>query len=72
MKRVEKYMETVSKKYDLEANLIDLNGPDDVQDSPCTFGSFCIIHEREIISHHPINNRRFQNIMNRMRIQYAI
>ncbi|NOR47352.1 MAG: GNAT family N-acetyltransferase, partial [Methanosarcinaceae archaeon] len=34
-----------------------------VQHSPCAFGIFCIIYNGEIISHHPISNTRFENIM---------
>jgi GNAT superfamily N-acetyltransferase len=47
----------------LEVNLIELSDHLSVQENPCAFGSFAIIHNGEIISHHPISNTRFTNIM---------
>ena len=44
-------------------DLIDLKDANDVQHLPCAFGTFCIIYNGEIISHHPISNTRFENIM---------
>ncbi|OPX72226.1 MAG: hypothetical protein A4E38_00669 [Methanoregulaceae archaeon PtaB.Bin108] len=38
-----------------------------VQDSPCAFGTFCIVYNGEVISHHPISNGRFENIMEKIR-----
>lgn len=52
-----------AKKMKLKTNLVDLMDAHAVQNSPCAFGSFCIIYNGEIISHHPISNTRFENIM---------
>jgi hypothetical protein len=62
-KNVNAIMESAKKKFHLKAKLIDLKDANAVQNSPCAFGSFCIIHDGEIISHHPISNTRFENIM---------
>ncbi|TQD28372.1 YoaP domain-containing protein [Methanolobus vulcani] len=40
---------------------------DTVLDSECIFGTFCIIYDGGIISHHPISNKQFMNIMNKKR-----
>ncbi len=64
-KNVKSIIKTAKEKFDLKANLIDLNDAEAVQNSPCPFGSFCIIYNGEIISHHPISNKRFENIMNK-------
>lgn len=61
-KNVNAILET-SRDLKLEPKLIELNDVDDVQNSPCAFGSFCIIFNGEIIAHHPISNTRFENIM---------
>ena len=50
-------------KFGLKSNVIDLTDAAAVQNSPCAFGSFCIIYNGKIISHHPISNTRFENIM---------
>ena len=62
-KNVKAILESAKDKFDLKANLIDLKDSDAVQNSPCAFGTFCIIYDGEILSHHPISNTRFENIM---------
>ena len=62
-KNVNVILKSVKDKFDLKPNLIDLKDVYAVQNSPCAFGSFCIIHNGKIVSHHPISNTRFENIM---------
>ncbi len=62
-KNVNAILETAKRKFGLEAELIELKDSLATQDSPCAFGSFCILYNGEIISHHPISNTRFENIM---------
>lgn len=52
-----------AQKMDLDAQLIDLHDASTAQNTPCAFGTFCIIYNGEIISYHPISNTRFENIM---------
>jgi GNAT superfamily N-acetyltransferase len=53
-----------AKKMNIDANLIELNDYATAQNSPCAFGTFCIIYNGKVISYHPISNTRFENIMN--------
>ena len=62
-KNVNAIIESAKTKFNLKPNLIDLQDSNDVQDMPCAFGTFSIIFNGEIISHHPISNTRFENIM---------
>lgn len=62
-KNVNAILESAQNKFHLETNLIDLKDAYAVQHSPCAFGTFCIIYKGNIISHHPISNTRFENIM---------
>jgi len=62
VKNVDAMIET-AKKSGITTSIIDLKDSDSAQNSPCAFGTFCIIHEGEIISYHPISNTRFENIM---------
>jgi hypothetical protein len=64
-KNVNAILESAKNKFNLEATLVDLKDSDTVQDTPCAFGTFCIIYNGEVISHHPISNTRFENIMNK-------
>ncbi|MDD3876624.1 MAG: YoaP domain-containing protein [Bacteroidales bacterium] len=52
-----------AKKMKLEVHLVDLKSVYDVQNSPCPFGTFGIIYNGKVISHHPISNTRFENMM---------
>jgi hypothetical protein len=52
-----------AKKLKIKADLVDLKDHESVQQTPCAFGTFCIIHNNEVISHHPISNARFENII---------
>lgn len=62
-KNVNAIIKSAKEKFGIKPNLIDLTDVNGVQNSPCAFGSFCIIHNGEILSHHPISNTRFENII---------
>lgn len=65
LKNVNAIMETAKRKYGMSPTLIDLDDPEDAQNAPCAFGSFCILHDGEVVAHHPISNKRFENIMDK-------
>lgn len=52
-----------ANKMKLKTSLVDLKDADAVQANPCAFGTFSILYGGEIISHHPVSNTRFENIM---------
>jgi len=56
-----------AKKMKLQTKLIDMQDANEVQLNPCAFGTFGLIYKGEIISHHPISNTRFENIMNKFK-----
>jgi len=62
VKNVNAILET-AKKLKIKADLIEIKDSKSAQQTPCAFGTFCIIHNNEVISHHPISNKRFENIM---------
>jgi N-acetylglutamate synthase-like GNAT family acetyltransferase len=67
VKNVDAIIKTARDTFGMNPSLVDLEDSDAVQDAPCPFGTFCIIYNGEIISHHPISNTRFENIMKKMR-----
>lgn len=67
VKNVEKIMKT-AEEMGMSVNLIEMDDHALVQSVPCAFGVFCLMHEGEVISHHPISGTRFGNII-RERIQ---
>jgi hypothetical protein len=62
VKNVDAILNT-AKKLKIKANLIEIDDSESAQQTPSAFGTFCIIHNNEVISHHPISNTRFENIM---------
>ena len=65
-KNVNAIIASAEKKFNLKANLVDLRDYKSAQNTPCAFGTFCIIYNGEMISYHPISNTRFENIMSKM------
>jgi len=66
VRNVKEICETAEKVYGIKPNIIDLKNCKEAQNSPCPFGTFCMIYDGEIIAHHPISNTRFTNIMNKI------
>jgi hypothetical protein len=62
VKNVDAILQTANKMR-LTPALVELEDAVSAQQSPCAFGAFCIINNGVIVSHHPISNTRFENIM---------
>lgn len=66
MKNVNEIRETAEKEYGLKPDLIELKNYKEAQNSPCAFGTFCILYDGKVIAEHPTSNKRFTNIMNKI------
>ena len=55
-----------AKKMKIKTRIVDLIDSNAAQSNPCAFGTFSIIYNGKIISHHPISNTRFENIMTKI------
>jgi predicted GNAT family acetyltransferase len=62
VKNVDAIMQT-AKKMKLQTKLVELADEISAQQAPCAFGTFCIVKDGKVISHHPISNGRFENII---------
>jgi len=67
VKNVEAIIDT-AKKMNLKVKLVELEDLETPQSVPCAFGTFCIIYNGEILTHHPISNKRFENIIKSKKI----
>jgi hypothetical protein len=67
VKNVKEICETAKKDYGIKADIINLESYQEAQNSPCAFGTFCIIYNGNIIADSPISNGRFVNIMKKMK-----
>lgn len=52
---------------DLTPVLVEMDDYVTAEQSPCAFGTFCIISKGKILSHHPNSNTRFENVVNNMK-----
>jgi hypothetical protein len=66
IKNVNEINETAEKKFGIKTNIVNLKNHKEAQNSPCAFGTFCIIYNGKVIANHPISNTRFTNIMNKI------
>ena len=66
VKNVQSMVETAEKNLHIKPKVVDLKDCREAQESPSPFGSFCILYNGEVISHHPISSTRFGNIMNKL------
>jgi hypothetical protein len=66
-KNVAAILEAAKDEFGLEPALIDLEDAEAAQNAPCPFGTFGIVYDGKVISHHPISKTRFVNIMKSLR-----
>jgi len=66
VKNVREISETAEKIYSIKPNIIELKNCQEAQNSPCPFGTFCIVYDGKVVAETPISNTRFKNIMNKI------
>lgn len=66
VKNVQEISESADRMYNIKPEIITLKTYKQAQESPCAFGTFCIIFNGKLIAEHPISNKRFTNIMNKI------
>jgi len=66
VKNVKEIRETAEKEYGIQPEIIDLRNCQDAQNSPCAFGTFCIVYNGKVIAYQPISKTRFTNIMTKI------
>lgn len=66
VKNVREIGEVAEKDFGIKANIISFKNHQEAQNSPCAFGTFCIVYNGKPIAVHPISSTRFRNIMNQL------
>ncbi len=66
VKNVNEIYESAKKDFNLQPEIITLKNHKEAQNSPCAFGSFCMIYDGKLIAEHPISSTRFKNIMSKI------
>jgi len=67
VKNVSEIEETARENFGIAPEIVTLKNHTEAQNSPCPFGTFCIIFNGEVVAHHPISKTRFVNIMNQFK-----
>ena len=63
VKNVREIDKVAREDFGIQPNIVTLKDHREAQNSPCPFGTFCIVFDGEVIAHHPISKTRFVNIM---------
>ena len=63
VKNVREISETAENVYGIKPNIIELKDCQEAQNSPCPFGTFCVVYNGKVVAEAPISNARFKNIM---------
>ncbi len=58
--------ETAKSDYAIDINIVKIGSCRDAAQSPCAFGTFCMVYNGEVIADHPVSKTRFKNIMNKL------
>jgi len=67
VKNVKEICETAEKEFGLRPRVVSLKSAEEAQNSPCAFGTFCILYDGRPIAEHPISGTRFRNILHSIR-----
>jgi hypothetical protein len=65
-KNVQTILETARKKFNITPQVVEIKDHTMAQSTPGPFGTFCMVYNGQVISHHPISNTRFENIMEKL------
>ncbi len=63
VKNVNEICKTAEQDFGIAPKVVSLKNCKEAQNSPCPFGTFCIVLNGEVVAWHPISNGRFKNIM---------
>lgn len=66
-KAIKEISDTAVENYDIKPTIVAQKDSRDAQDnSPCAFGTFCLLYRGKLIADHPISKTRFKNIMTKL------
>jgi L-amino acid N-acyltransferase YncA len=66
IKSVNEIVETAQQEYGMTPTIIEFKNSTEAQNSPCPFGTFCIVYNGKVVAENPVSKRRFMNIINKL------
>jgi len=65
-KSIREIRDTIKERYGIKANIVDIKDNEQAQDAPSPYAIFSLIYDGKLLAFHPISNKRFMNIMDRV------
>lgn len=65
-KSIREIRETIKKRYGIKAKFIEIKDHKQAQEAPSPYAIFSLIYDGELLAFHPISNKRFMNIMDKI------
>lgn len=69
VKNVNEICNAAEKEYGIIAQVVTLENYQQAQNSPCPFGTFCIIYNGVVVADSPVSKGRFVNIMKKLQAE---
>jgi GNAT superfamily N-acetyltransferase len=65
-KSINEIKETIAQRYGIEAQIIEMKDHEQAQNAPSPYAIFSLIYDGKLLAFHPISNKRFMNIMDKI------
>jgi hypothetical protein len=65
-KSVREVRETIAQRYGIKARIIEMKDHEQAQNAPSPYAIFSLIYDGKLLAFHPISNKRFMNIMDKV------
>jgi N-acetylglutamate synthase-like GNAT family acetyltransferase len=65
-KSIKGIKETIAQRYGINARIIEMKNYEQAQNAPSPYAIFSLIYDGKLLAFHPISNKRFMNIMDKI------
>lgn len=65
-KSIREIKETIKQRYGIKARIIEMTNHEQAQNAPSPYAVFSLIYDGRLLAFHPISNKRFINIMDKI------
>ncbi len=66
IKSIREIKETIKQRYGIKARIIEMKNHEQAQNAPSPYAVFSLIYDGKLLAFHPISNKRFMNIMDKI------
>jgi len=65
-KSINEIKETIKQRYGIKARIVEMKDHTQAQSAPSPYAIFSLIYDGKLLAFHPISNKRFMNIMDKI------